>query len=64
MVRCYGIVGKVVLEGNCGTLMPMLKAGEITGVGRGTTRGYGGIRIKDRIQNPEFRMKNAGSGPF
>jgi len=36
-----GLVGTVHLKGNIGTLMPLLKAGEILGVGKNTVFGFG-----------------------
>ncbi|MDG5816165.1 CRISPR system precrRNA processing endoribonuclease RAMP protein Cas6 [Chitinispirillales bacterium ANBcel5] len=42
-----GIVGKVVLSGDIGTLMPLLYAGEVFGVGKNTTYGGGVYRVKE-----------------
>jgi len=52
-IWCHGIQGKAVLDGDIGTLLPLLRAGEITGVGRGTTLGYG------RYERREFRSQES-----
>ncbi len=36
-----GFIGSVTMQGDVGTLLPLLKAGEITGVGKNTVFGYG-----------------------
>lgn len=41
-----GIIGVVTLIGNIGTLMPLLRAGEIIHVGKNTAFGYGKYRIE------------------
>ncbi len=48
----YGIIGDVTLKGDIGTIMPLLKAGEIVGAGRDTTVGFGAYRIENGKQRP------------
>ena len=41
-----GFTGSVTMEGNLGTLMPLLKTGEITGVGKNTVFGFGKYKLE------------------
>ena len=42
-----GFIGCATLEGEIGTLTPLLKAGEITGVGKNTVFGFGKYEIEE-----------------
>ncbi len=42
-----GIIGRVHLQGNIGSILPLLQAGEILGVGKNTVFGYGQYRIQE-----------------
>lgn len=48
-----GLTGNAELRGNVGTLMPLLRAGEVVGVGKNTVFGYGVYSIKSRRANNE-----------
>jgi len=40
-----GMIGEIALAGDVGTLMPLLKAGEVMHVGKNTVFGYGGYEL-------------------
>ncbi|NLW30346.1 MAG: CRISPR system precrRNA processing endoribonuclease RAMP protein Cas6 [Fibrobacter sp.] len=46
-IKYDGFTGEVILEGDLGTFMPFLNAGEILSVGKNTAFGYGKYKIKE-----------------
>lgn len=46
-MKMGGFVGEITFEGNIEPFMPLIKAGEVLHVGKGTTFGFGKYEIKE-----------------
>lgn len=59
-INMGGFVGDISYEGNMSPFLPLLKAGEILHVGKGTTFGLGRYETVDSQNDPQLRQYTVG----